>query len=84
MRITGAGGPIMDGCGTGYDFSQSEDITTGASNIRSLDPAAYRLAVKPDGTLVLQGAYKYNIEKRDVYWEDIPTHIITENIEVMP
>ena len=84
MKMT-AGGPMINGCGTGYDWADAAGgITTGASNIRSLDPAAYRLAVKPDGTLVLQGAYKYNIEKRDVYWEDIPTHIITENIEVMP
>ena len=62
MRISGAGGPIMDGCGTGYDFSQSEGINIGSSviarSIRSIDPSAYRLAVKPDGSLVLQGAYK--------------------------
>lgn len=55
-----------------------------AGNIRSLDPAAYRLAVKPDGTLVLQGAYKYFTGKSGVDWEDIPTHIISDNIEVMP
>ena len=78
----------MDGCGTGYDFSQSEGITIGSSDvtssIRSLDPSAYRLAIKPDGSLVLQGAYKYFIGKSGVDWEDIPTHIITENIEVIP
>lgn len=75
---------LPDGYGTRYDWSQSEGITIGASSIRSLDPAAYRLAVKPDGSLVLQGAYKCITGKIGVDWEDIPTHIIEDNREVMP
>ena len=87
MRITGTGGPIMNGCGTGYDWADATggiNIGANSGNIRSLDPSAYRLAVKLDGSLVLQGAYKYIAGKGGVDWEDIPTHIITENIEVIP
>ena len=81
MRTTGAGGPIMDECGTTYDWCGTTIVP---GNIRSLDPSGYRLAIKPDGSLVLQGAYKYITGKSGVDWEDIPTHIISDNIEVMP
>jgi len=43
--------------------------------IEKLTPDAYRLAKKPDGTLILQGAYFWQ-EGKTYYghdWRDIPT-----------
>jgi hypothetical protein len=45
-------------------------------SIRSLSntPSNFRLAKKKDGTLILQGAFKYwEIYKEGYVWQDIPT-----------
>jgi len=46
------------------------------SNVKSIssNALAYRLAKKPDGTLVLQGAFQWWSEERaGIEWGDIPT-----------
>lgn len=42
--------------------------------IEELRPLAYRLAKKPDGTLVLQGAFRWSEgECGGLEWREIPT-----------
>lgn len=57
-------------------------ITSNISTARtiSLTPHEYRLGKKPDGTLVLQGAYIWNegLTCYGVEWRDIPTIEIEE------
>lgn len=59
-------------------------ITTGTiatARIESGAPSAYRLAKKPDGTLVLQGAYMWHegLARSGHEWRDIPTVDLTEH-----
>ena len=60
---------------------QCEDITVmphleAYSKVKSVssNPLGYRLAKKPDGTLILQCAYQWWTEKDSgIEWEEIPT-----------
>lgn len=43
-------------------------------SIENQGPSAYRLAKKPDGTLVLQGAFRWSEGKcGGLEWREIPT-----------
>lgn len=45
--------------------------------VDSLSPVAYRLARKPDGELVLQGAFQWSHDcAGGIEWREIPTHVI--------
>jgi hypothetical protein len=47
-----------------------------AARVRSIQPVAYRLVQKVDGTLVLQGAFYWTEGSNGGHdWEDIPTII---------
>jgi hypothetical protein len=47
--------------------------------MESSTPAAYRLAKKPNGEVVLQGAYQWTDGKMGGFtWRDIPTVELTE------
>jgi len=55
-------------------------VTFGATRMSNTTPASYRLAQYPDGSLVLQGAFKWMQGSQCGYdWRDIPTHIIEEH-----
>jgi len=58
--------------------------TTAPTRTEKTSPDGYRLAKKPDGTLVLQGAYFWQ-EGWNTYgheWRDIPTvDLETHNVE---
>lgn len=60
-----------------YDTTLTGMRISGVSvgRVESLTPALYRLAKKPDGTLVLQGAYTWHQGgcKGGHEWRDIPT-----------
>ena len=52
----------------------TDKVLAGAARVENQTPAAYRLARKPDGELVLQGAYQWQ-QGRDYghTWRDIET-----------
>lgn len=55
-------------------------LTASGIRIESGVASDFRLAQKPDGSLVLQGLFQWtthNAGGRD--WRDIPTHVITES-----
>ena len=54
--------------------SNSVGLAIGASKTRSNVPVFYRLAKKPDGTLVLMGAYQWQEGSRYGHeWGEMPT-----------
>lgn len=67
---------------TGLDSESYMVRTNEPTRIESSTPGAYRLAKKPDGTLVLQGAYLWQqgFYKSGHEWRDIPTVDLTPNV----
>lgn len=56
-------------------------LTTAVCNFKTVasTPSQYRLTKKPDGMLVLQGAYQFHSAASDGFeWCDIPTVEVTE------
>lgn len=52
---------------------------TVASRMESREPSSYRLARKPNGDVVLQGAYRWTEGQMHGHtWRDIPTVELTE------
>lgn len=48
-----------------------------AARVESGTPASYRLARKPDGELILQGAFQWSEGcNNGIEWRDIPTLIL--------
>ena len=85
--IDGAASALDDGlCVTGTLTGAFSVGTIGPMRSENTDPSGYRLAKKPDGTLVLQGAYFWQ-EGWNTYgheWRDIPTvDLETHNAELM-
>ncbi len=62
-------------CITGQLTGPLTVATIEAARFEKSTPDAYRLAKKPDGTLILQGAYMWHKgwSERGHEWRDIPT-----------
>lgn len=73
--------------GLGVTGTLTGDFTiayTAPTRTESLTPSAYRLAKKPDGVIVLQGAYMWQegFNRHGYEWRDIPTvDLETPNVQ---